>query len=117
MFATYVLVTVLAAAVNGLAAIANFIGHPYPQSQADKLRVPRTWMLPLGTLLAAGALGLVTGFAVPPLGTLAATGLVLYFLGAFVVHLRARDYHLGAWSVFFSLDVAALTLNATHHGL
>ncbi|MFJ8504758.1 hypothetical protein [Streptomyces avermitilis] len=37
---------------------------------------------PLGALLAAGALGLPAGFVVPVLGTLAASGLVLYFLGA-----------------------------------
>lgn len=82
MFATYLVVTLLAAAVNGLAAAANFVGHDYPKSQADKLSVPRSWMRPLGALLAAGALGLLSGLAVPVLGTLAAAGLVLYFLGA-----------------------------------
>ncbi|WP_119731440.1 DoxX family protein [Thermomonospora amylolytica] len=115
MFAVYLVVTVLASAVNGLAAIANFIGHEYPRSQADKLGVPRSWMLPLGTLLAAGSLGLLAGFAVPVLGALAATGLVLYFLGAFGVHLRVRDYHFGPWAVFFSLAVAALAVNLTYH--
>ncbi len=39
-------------------------------------------MIPLGVLLAAGALGLLAGFVVPTLETLAAAGLVLYFLGA-----------------------------------
>ncbi|MFJ1730855.1 hypothetical protein [Streptomyces sp. NPDC088254] len=34
-------------------------------SQADKLRVPRSWMRLLGAPLAAGALGLLAGFAVP----------------------------------------------------
>lgn len=116
MFATYLVVTLLTSAVNGLAAIANLIGHEYPKSQADKLRVPRSWMRPLGTLLAAGALGLLAGFAVPVLGTLAAAGLVLYCLGAFGAHLRVRDYQLGPWAVFFCLPVAALTVNLAYHG-
>lgn len=116
MFATYLVVTLLASTVNGLAAIANFLGHEYPKSQADKLRVPRSWMRPLGALLAAGALGLPAGFAVPVLGALAAAGLVLYFLGALCAHLRLCDYQLGPWAVFFLLAVAALGVNLAYHG-
>ncbi|MEV0598088.1 DoxX family protein [Streptomyces sp. NPDC050315] len=116
MFAAYLVVTLLTSAVNGLAAVANFIGHEYPKSQADKLGVPRSWMRPLGALLAAGALGLLAGFAVPALGTLAAAGLVLYFLGALCVHLRVRDYELGPWAVFCCLPVAALAVGLAHHG-
>ena len=116
MFATYLTVTLLTSAVNGVAAVANLIGHEYPKTQADKLRVPRWWTLPLGTLLAAGAVGLLVGFALPAVGTLAAAGLVLYFLGAFGAHLRARNYHLGPWAVFFSLAVAALAVNLAYHG-
>ncbi|QPP09149.1 DoxX family protein [Streptomyces bathyalis] len=115
MFATYLVVTLLASAANGLAATANFIGHHYPKSQADKLSVPRSWMRPLGALLAAGALGLLAGFAVPVLGMLAAAGLVLYFLGALCAHLRVHDYQLGPWAVFFCLPVAALAVNLARH--
>lgn len=117
MFATYLAVTLLASAVNGVAAVANLIGHEYAKTQADKLRVPRWWTLPLGTLLAAGAVGLLVGFAVPAVGTLAAAGLVLYFIGGFGAHLRARDYHFGQWSGFFALAVAALVVNLAYHGL
>jgi DoxX-like family len=116
MFAAYLAVTLLASAVNGIAAVADLIGHEYPKTQADKLRIPRSWVRPLGALLAAGALGLLVGFAVPALGTLAAAGLVLYFLGAFGAHLRARDYQLGPWAIFFSVAVAALAVNLAYHG-
>ncbi|MFD0279047.1 DoxX family protein [Kitasatospora sp. NPDC127111] len=116
MFATYLVIIILTAAVNGTAAVANFIGHEYPKSQADKLRVPRSWMRPLGALLAAGALGLLAGFAVPVLGTLAAAGLVLYFVGALWAHLRVRDHQLGPWAVFFCLPVAALTVSFAYNG-
>ncbi|MBO8186123.1 DoxX family protein [Streptomyces spirodelae] len=116
MFTAYLVVTLLTSVANGAAAIANFIGHDYPKSQADKLGVPRSWMLPLGTLLGAGALGLLAGFAVPVLGVLSAGGLVLYFLGAYGAHARVRDRQLGPWAVFFCLAVAALALNLAHHG-
>ncbi|MGP3991459.1 DoxX family protein [Streptomyces sp. 3N207] len=116
MFTAYLVVTLLTSVANGSAAIANFIGHDYPKSQADKLRVPRSWMLPLGALLGTGALGLLAGFAVPVLGMLSAAGLVLYFVGAFCAHVRVHDRQLGPWAVFFCLAVAALALNLAHHG-
>jgi hypothetical protein len=75
--------------------------------------VPVSWQVPLGFLLGAGAVGLVTGFAVPALGTAAACGLVLYFLCAAGAHIRARDTRLLDrinWSAFFSLAVAALVV-------
>ncbi|OEV31987.1 hypothetical protein AN219_01745 [Streptomyces nanshensis] len=116
MFATYLVVTLLTSAVSGLAAAANLTGHAYPARQADKLSVPRSWMRPLGVLLAAGALGLPAGFAVPVLGTLAAAGLVLYFAGALCAHLRVGDRQLGPWAAFFCLSAAALATGLAHHG-
>lgn len=116
MFASYLTVTLLASALIGSAAVANLIGHDYPKRQADLNRVPRSWMRPLGALLGAGALGLLAGFAVPLLGALAAAGLVLYLVGAFAAHVRAGNYRLGPWTVYFALAVAALTLNLAYHG-
>jgi DoxX-like family len=116
VFASYLVVTLLAAAFCGSAATANLIGHDYPKAQADSLGVPRSWIPPLGVLLAAGALGLLTGIAVRWLGALAAAGLVLYFTGALGAHLRAGDRHLGPWAVYFCLAVAALALRLAWHG-
>lgn len=116
MFAAYVTVTILAAVFNGIAAVTYLTGHEYPQAQADLKRVPRSWIPRLGALLAAGSTGLLAGFAVPLLGTLAAAGLVLYFLGALVAHLRVRSRQLAGWAVFFSVAVAALAVNLAYHG-
>lgn len=80
-------------------------------------RVPRSWVPQLGTLLAMGSLGLLAGFAVPLLGTLAAVGLVLYFTGALVAHLRVGSRQLQGWAIFFVTAVAALTANLAYHGL
>lgn len=115
MFAVHATVTVLAALLTGLAAVGNFLGHEYVREQARKMRVPSSWRWPLGALLAAGALGLLAGFALPWLGLLAAAGLVLYFVGAFFAHLRVRDFQLGPWAAFFTLVVGALVTNLLYY--
>ena len=91
MHITYVGITILAALANCYAASLNFVGAESVTVVADRVQVSRGWMVPLGTLLASGAVGLLTGFAVPALGTAAAIGLVLYFICAVTAHLRVRD--------------------------
>ena len=54
----------------------------------------------------AGALGLVAGIWWPPLGVAAGAGLVLYFVGAIVSHLRVSDFK-GIGPAAFMLVVAA----------
>jgi len=115
MFAAYVTVTIVASVFNGIAAFTYLSGHDYPKAQADMKRVPRSWIPRLGMALAAGSLGLLAGFAVPLLGTLAAVGLVLYFTGALIAHLRVGSRNLVGWAVFFSTAVATLALNVAYH--
>ena len=64
-------------------------------------------------LKAAGALGLLIGIGVPLVGIAAATGLVVFFIGAIITHLRARDYSFGLAVVFLVLAVSALILRLT----
>src|SRR5688572_24018739 len=115
MFAAYLTVTIVASVFTGLAAVIYLIGHEYPKAQADIKRLPRSWVPVLGVLLAAGSVGLLAGFAVPLLGMLAAGGLVLYFLGALIAHLRVGSRQLVGWAVFISTAVAALAVNLAYH--
>ena len=46
----------------------------------------------------------------PLIGTAAAIGLILFFVGAIIIHLRARDYSFGLAVVFLLVAVAALVL-------
>jgi hypothetical protein len=56
--------------------------------------VPRSTLPALAALKLAGAAGLLVGLlAVRPIGTAAAVGLVVFFVGAVAVHLRARVLH------------------------
>jgi uncharacterized membrane protein YphA (DoxX/SURF4 family) len=57
-----------------------------------RVRVKPSLLYPLGFLKLAGAVGLLIGIAVPALGAAAAAGLVLFFIGAIITHIRARDY-------------------------
>ena len=115
MHVTYLVITVLAAVANGYAACLNFVGVESVKVVADRVQVSRRWMLPLGALLASGAVGLLAGFAVPALGTAAAIGLVLYFICAVTAHLRVRDHQIGGAVFFLLLAATALTTNAAYH--
>ena len=53
--------------------------------------VPARYFPVLAALEIAGALGIVAGLWVEPLGVAAAIGLVGYFVGAAAGHLRVRD--------------------------
>jgi hypothetical protein len=68
----------------------------------------------MGVLKAAGAVGLLVGIALPLIGIAAAIGLTLFFVGAIVTHLRARDYSLGPAAVFLLLAVGSLALRVAN---
>ena len=115
MHVTYLATTILVALANGYAASLNFVGAESVKVVADRVQVSRRWMVPLGSVLACGAVGLLTGFAVPALGTAAAIGLVLYFICAVTAHLRVRDRQLGGAVFFLLLAAAALATDIAYH--
>lgn len=115
MYVIYIAVTCLAAATNGYAAFLSFIGAESVKIIAERVRVPQGWMVPLGTLLASGAIGLVSGFVIPELGAAAAAGLVLYFICAVIAHLRVGDRQLGGALFFGLLAAGALSTNVVYH--
>jgi len=113
MFTAYVVVTVLTAAANTFAATADFTRPAWLLGNMAKARVPQSWLFPLGALKAAGALGLLVGIAVPPLGVAASVGLVLFFIGALITHVRARYWDVAAPVTFLLLAVGSLVLRAS----
>jgi hypothetical protein len=112
MFVTYIVVTLLAAAANIYAATNDFTRPDWLLANMNKLGVKKSLLPTLGILKAAGAVGLVIGIRVPLIGIASAVGLTLFFIGAIVTHLRARDYSLGNGVpvVFLVIVVAALVL-------
>ncbi|MFF2567479.1 DoxX family protein [Streptomyces sp. NPDC058084] len=110
MFIAYAVVAALLALALAASAFLTFTRNPQVTGNMTKLGVPESWLPWLGTAKAAGALGLLAGLVVPALGAAAAVGLVLYFLGAFVSHVRAKDHAVAPVVVLTLLSGAALIL-------
>ncbi|WP_433781307.1 DoxX family protein [Actinomycetospora sp. CA-101289] len=111
MVIAYIGVTVAAIVANALAAGADLTRAQFVLDNSASVGVPLSWLTPLGLLKGAGAAGLLLGLlGVPALGTAAAAGLVLFFVGAVVTHLRAGDRSaaLAFPASFLLLAVAAL---------
>lgn len=117
-FTAYIVVTVVAAAANIYAAANDFVRPKWLLGNMSKLGVPESSLRVLGVLKAAGALGLLIGIGVPLIGMAAAIALTLFFIGALITHLRARDLSLGKGVpvAFLMLVVAALVLRIYARG-
>jgi DoxX-like family len=115
MHIIYLVVTILAALAFSYAACLNFVGAESVRIVADKVRVAQKWMIPFGVLLASGAIGLLVGVAIPPLGAAAAIGLVLYFVCALGAHIRVHDPQIAGAVSFLVLAVAALVTGLGYH--
>ncbi|MEV0151749.1 MULTISPECIES: DoxX family protein [unclassified Nonomuraea] len=114
MSLVYVLVTVLTIAANAGVAIADFARAGFVLANSAAVGLPRSWIPMLGALKAAGAAGLLLGLlGVPLVGVAAAAGLVLFFTGAVVAHVRARVYGtIAVPAGYLGLAVASLVLAA-----
>jgi DoxX-like family len=111
MFTAYVIVAVMAITANAVIAAADFTRAGFVLANSAKVGVPESWLTPLGVLKAAGAGGLLLGLVgVPLIGEAAAIGLILFFVGAVITHLRAREYSLGFPLMYLLLAMAALVL-------
>lgn len=111
MHSAYPIVILLAAAANVFAGVVDFVRPKWLLSNMERLGVEERWLPTLGILKLLGALGLLVGVEVPKIGVFAAAGLVLYFVGATVVGLRARWYaNLPFPLIWLALAVGSLVL-------
>jgi DoxX-like family len=126
MFTAYVVVGALLTAYLTFSATVEFARIRPVLTAMAKTDVPQSWLPMLASLKAAGALGLLVGIAVPligltagiqttaaVIGTAAAVGVILFFVGAVLAHLRARDISVVAFApatVVLLLAVATLVL-------
>lgn len=105
MNTAYVVVTLLAASMVGYSAFAVFSHAKWVVQALADYGVPRSWWPWLGTVKAAGALGLLVGLFVPAIGVLAAIGLVLYFAGAVITVVHAHWYSHIPYPLLYVLPV------------
>jgi hypothetical protein len=116
VFAAYIVVTLVAAAVNIFAAVMDFVRPQWLLATMGKVGVAESWLPVLGILKAAGALGLLIGIAVPKVGIASAAGLTLFFVGAIATHLRAHNYSLATPLTFLIAAVGTLALGICVRG-
>ncbi|WP_406279012.1 DoxX family protein [Embleya sp. NBC_00896] len=110
MFIAYIVVGGLLAAVLTASAVLTFTRNAQIVTEMAELGVPVGWFPGLAAAKAAGVVGLVAGLVVPALGIAAAVGLILYFIGAVVTHLRAHNHAIAVPTVICLAAVAALVL-------
>lgn len=91
MSIAYVLTAILLSIVLIGSGRAKLVKDEKITAGLTKVGVPESWFPRLAALELAGALGLLIGIAYRPLGIAAGAGVVLYFAGAVLTHLRARD--------------------------
>jgi hypothetical protein len=112
MHTAYVVVTLLAVVANVGIAVADLLRARFVLANSASVGVPESWLVPLGLVKAAGAAGLLLGLlGVPLIGTVAGACLVLFFVGAVLTHLRARNYALGFPGAFLVLAAGAFVLS------
>lgn len=112
MSTVYVITTVTAILANAGIAVADLVKARFVLANSAEVGVPQSWLPWLAALKAAGAAGLLLGLmGVPFIGVAAAAGLVLFFIGAVVAHIRARVYHNIAFpGGYLALAAASLVL-------
>jgi uncharacterized membrane protein YphA (DoxX/SURF4 family) len=100
-----------------LALIASGRGKLVRDAQVMKIMttvgVPEDKLWLLATAEIAGAAGIVAGLFWWPIGVVAATGVVIYFVGAITSHVRVKDRKFAPALVMLLAAVAVLALRAT----
>jgi len=90
---------------------------PFVVKFMREVGVPDSWPRALGAVKVAGAVGLLVGLRAKPLGIAAGSGLVLYFYGAVMTHVRAGAFRNisfpAAYLGLSSLSLALATRRAT----
>jgi hypothetical protein len=103
----YLVITLVFAAMVGFSGLGKIRRDPrIVHVIHEVVGVPLKYFLLLAACELAGALGLVLGIWRPSMGVAAGIGLVLYFVGATVAHLRVGDVK-GMGPAAFLLAVAA----------
>lgn len=110
MFVATVIVSVVLALVVVGSAAGKLTRQPRVVDMLATLEVPGAWLPRLAAAEIAGGVGLLVGLAVPAIGIAAAVGLVAYFVGAVITHLRARDDQFVPPAVLALVALVALVL-------
>ena len=92
MHTAYLVVTMIAIAFDGFSGVSALVHFAPIIPPMQRAGVPLSWLtFPIGTLKTVGALGLIVGLWLPPIGLTAAAGLTVFFVCAVYTHVLAND--------------------------
>ncbi|NIZ89660.1 DoxX family protein [Kineococcus rubinsiae] len=110
MFIATIIVSALMALVLISSAAGKLQGKDAIVQQMGNVGVTGKMIPALGVIEIAGAIGLIAGLFWAPIGIAAAIGVILYFVGAVIAHVRAHDSAIAPPAVLALVAVAALVL-------
>lgn len=97
-------VTAVCVAANIFIVVADLLRADFVMANSAEVGLRPTTVPYLAFLKGAGAVGLLAGFAgMGALGLAAAVGLVLFYIGAVMAHIRARVFHNIGFPLVFLL--------------
>ena len=113
----YLTITLVLAAIALFSGIGKLRNDPHTVKVIhETIGVPMKYFPALADCEFAGATGLVLGIWLPFLGIAASIGLVIYFVGAVVSHLRVGDAKgIGPAAMLLTMSAAALCLRILSH--
>jgi uncharacterized membrane protein YphA (DoxX/SURF4 family) len=113
----YLAVTILLAALVLFSGVGKLRNDPHIVKVIhETVGVPMKYFPALAACEFAGAVGLVLGIWWPLLGGAAAVGLVIYFAGAIISHVRVGDFKgIGPAALLWTMSAAALRLRILAH--
>ncbi|HTS62290.1 MAG TPA: DoxX family protein [Candidatus Acidoferrales bacterium] len=114
MHIAYLVVTIALAAVAAFSGLGKLRHDPrIVHAVHEVVGIPLRYFPHLAACEIAGSLGLLVGIWWPLLGLAAGIGLVIYFVGAIVSHLRVGDRNgIGPAAFLLTVSVAAVVLRA-----
>ena len=109
------MVAVTATAITAI-TLPDLVPAQFVLANSARVGVPRSWLPTLAVLKLAGAGGLIVGvLGLRYLGIAAAIGLVLYFVGAVIVHVRAHVLSNIAFpGGYLLMSIVSLALLSAH---
>jgi hypothetical protein len=112
MHTAYLVITTLVAILVAFSGVGKIRRDPrQARVLHETVGIPLNYFPLLAACELAGALGLVVGIWWPPVGVAAGIGLVLYFVGAIVSHVRVGDIRgIGPAVFMLMLTAGALAM-------
>ncbi|WP_405167338.1 DoxX family protein [Nocardia sp. NBC_01499] len=94
--------------------VMKFVRPAWARQFAEAVHLTTSQLSALGSLQIAAAVGLIGGIWFPIVAIAAAIGLVLYFGGAILAHIRTGDRNMLGAIIFLAFSIATSVVLVLH---